>query len=77
MLLASALATLALPASAAQAAGGCGVGFHCGPGDGRRPNVVRGPAVVVPVPAPMQRHEAANKKMHRLRILRLQRDSIR
>ena len=52
MLLVSAIATLAFSASAAQAAGGCDAGFHRGPGGGCVPNVVRGPAVVVPVPVP-------------------------
>jgi hypothetical protein len=74
MLLVSAVVALAFSASAAQADGGCGVGSHRGPGGGRRPNVVRGPAVIVPVPAPVQRHEAAIKNMHRLRTVRLQRD---
>ena len=53
MLLVSAVTTLAFSASAAQAAGGCGPGFHRGPYGGCRPNVGYGPAVVVPVPAPV------------------------
>jgi hypothetical protein len=53
MLLVSAIAALAFSASAAQAAGGCGPGFHRGPAGGCRPNVRPGPAIVVPVPAPV------------------------
>ena len=53
MLLVSAVAVLAFSASAAQAAGGCGLGFHRGPYGVCRPNVGYGPAVVVPVPAPL------------------------
>jgi hypothetical protein len=33
-------------------AGGCGAGFHRGPGGGCRPNVGPGPGVVVPGPGP-------------------------
>jgi hypothetical protein len=49
MLALSAGAALAV-ASAAQAEGGCGPGFHRGPGGACHPNGPRGPVVVGPGP---------------------------
>lgn len=77
MLLVSAVVALVFSASAAQADGGCGVSSHRGPGGGRRPNVVRGPAVVMRLPAPVQRREGAIKNMNRVRTLRLRHVQIR